>query len=808
MALEFAPLYWIYHDGWNYKETKTLTVDDATEDASKEFHHAGHVHLFLMDVNPTTITSSQSYWGEQVYNFTVEDTWGPNSTDPNRNQSVRLIGKPVWYFYIEEYWRRMYIQPWEYVNKTIKNGVHDGLGGIKYDASKPQHTLGPFREGGEFYFFNTVVNRTMPVEYWKEKTKHTRDYYIKKGDDHTTGGGTWTFDKILFQWVYDTHHEPDSFGPNNPVKQHRLRDLNTDHLHYFHGTNAKRLRKDGNNDSPENTIYDWNIGPWQGWYEYKEVVSYDGDYYIRDWRPQYYDKDNLDATKQPCYSAEKRMAFPNPPPYPISESDMRWEYLHYFDKVRGGNGGSSDNWEQRKDDWQAEYGFDEWTEEQEDACFTTYLSELGYDFFELFMLPEPDGNGVVTILDENKPTYITYGDFKKIWRKLTTEEIIALNIPGDYPVKNDAPLPDVQDSAFYPSEDDTPISTTEPLDPYRNTTVNPYDRYKEFFDKVERFTIPHDTTALGDMGMTYPKDSPNSPYPHPRESSYTYEDGARTLYPDDGYLSPVIEYQKVVHCNWTRLPNMLDDDGYFQSYWRTADGNFGDGFNVAVTIPFKKNGEIQSPFSGSDKKCSPIGVYHHDVVKAEDKMRYHVEWHNSIEQLRKYDFIEYVKFIRDFQVLHPTYEEDFNDGTNASWNKTDLTDGQVWKTKLDAFFQQQDATKKWSEKSVVRRDDENQFDSETGLWREALTQTAVTAEQVATPHYVDSQGNTRKGGNIAVFNQPYAGDGKWTEQCLGAIVKAKVVLVLEDALGYRWQETVESTQLVSDTQLKGNDYGD
>ena len=40
----------------------------------------------------------------------------------------------------------MYVQSWDYDTDLI-NGIHDGKGGIKYDASKPQHTLGPFREG-------------------------------------------------------------------------------------------------------------------------------------------------------------------------------------------------------------------------------------------------------------------------------------------------------------------------------------------------------------------------------------------------------------------------------------------------------------------------------------------------------------------------------------------------------------------------------------------------------------------------------------------------------------------------------------
>jgi hypothetical protein len=37
---------------------------------------------------------------------------------------------------------------------------------------------------------------------------------------------------------------------------------------------------------------------------------------------------------------------------------------------------------------------------------------------------------------------------------------------------------------------------------------------------------------------------------HPRAVSYSYEDGARRLYPHDKYISPIIEYQKIIRLNW------------------------------------------------------------------------------------------------------------------------------------------------------------------------------------------------------------------------------------------------------------------
>jgi hypothetical protein len=71
----------------------------------------------------------------------------------------------------------------EYKNIYIPKDKSVGHVGIKYDASDNNHSLGPFREGGEFYFFNTVVNRTMPCEYWLDEGMISRQYYLKDKKD-------------------------------------------------------------------------------------------------------------------------------------------------------------------------------------------------------------------------------------------------------------------------------------------------------------------------------------------------------------------------------------------------------------------------------------------------------------------------------------------------------------------------------------------------------------------------------------------------------------------------------------------------
>lgn len=137
MGLEFAPLGWIYHDGWKWKETKQLISYDSDGnptiiDKSKNFHQMGHCHLFLTDFDTSKAASSLAYWGNQTYSFNIKDEWGPNSNDPNQNYTTKLLGKPIWYFYVEEYWRRMYIHPWDKVDPNCKFPLNQTIVYDKY----------------------------------------------------------------------------------------------------------------------------------------------------------------------------------------------------------------------------------------------------------------------------------------------------------------------------------------------------------------------------------------------------------------------------------------------------------------------------------------------------------------------------------------------------------------------------------------------------------------------------------------------------------------------------------------------------
>ena len=177
--LTWYPLYWVYNDCWQWTYTKPAGKYNQSS-RTISIPHPGHVHFFMMDFPPES-NSQQAYHGEQKYSFEYETIWGDDSGDINQQNNIRIVGRPKWYFYMAEYWRRIYIQNWEDPNNNFGNGVTDKKG-IKYDASKDCHSRGPFREGKDNYFFSTSLNRTLPVEYWKNHEKTVREHYLRNGE--------------------------------------------------------------------------------------------------------------------------------------------------------------------------------------------------------------------------------------------------------------------------------------------------------------------------------------------------------------------------------------------------------------------------------------------------------------------------------------------------------------------------------------------------------------------------------------------------------------------------------------------------
>ena len=70
--LSFSPLYWVYHDNWQFDETiMTRNEHGVVSYKTVTYEHAGHIHFFMMDYNSLKYASQQAYSGTQQYNFTI-----------------------------------------------------------------------------------------------------------------------------------------------------------------------------------------------------------------------------------------------------------------------------------------------------------------------------------------------------------------------------------------------------------------------------------------------------------------------------------------------------------------------------------------------------------------------------------------------------------------------------------------------------------------------------------------------------------------------------------------------------------------
>jgi hypothetical protein len=139
------------------------------------------MHFWMMGFDALD-SNQQAYTGNQIYEFSLQDQWSPRSSDVNQQQNFRIVGLPKWYFHVEEYWRRVYIQQWEHIDNDNVMPGDVGKRGIMYDASKSFHTFGPFREGKDNFFMRSDLARGLPIEYWKNEGKYIRDHYLRYGD--------------------------------------------------------------------------------------------------------------------------------------------------------------------------------------------------------------------------------------------------------------------------------------------------------------------------------------------------------------------------------------------------------------------------------------------------------------------------------------------------------------------------------------------------------------------------------------------------------------------------------------------------
>lgn len=191
--LMFFPLYMVYHDQWMFRTWTTSRWGLVPHN----YPHRGHVHFFMLGHDPES-QGGQAYRGSQQYKFKLEDEWSARvTTDPNQSKNMRIIGTPKWYFWIREYWRRVYIQKWDDRNNDDTTTTIVGKTGLKFDASLPIHTHGPYRETRENFFYMTHMARTLPIEYYRNEQKNIRDHWLK-----TTAG-----ELPAYTW----HWHPDSF---------------------------------------------------------------------------------------------------------------------------------------------------------------------------------------------------------------------------------------------------------------------------------------------------------------------------------------------------------------------------------------------------------------------------------------------------------------------------------------------------------------------------------------------------------------------------------------------------------------------
>lgn len=239
-GLSFFPLYWIHHDSWQYD----------TGPDSPVRQHPGHTHLFMLGF-PWDTNATDAYSGAQTFSFTIQDLWGPRSSDPNQSYQYKVVGTPKWYWHVEELWRRVYIQQWDEKVKDIPDGLVLGRRGIRWDASQREMVLGPFREGYGFSpFYIEGGGRTLPIEYHNNEDKkrtHRDNYVMDKAQ------------QMIAEWnaSYYGQHFPRTFDPLQ---------WNLDHGNFLRGHPAAK-------DPWTDALY---ISPIV---EYKKVVQLDWERY-------------------------------------------------------------------------------------------------------------------------------------------------------------------------------------------------------------------------------------------------------------------------------------------------------------------------------------------------------------------------------------------------------------------------------------------------------------------------------------------------------------------------------------------------
>lgn len=167
-GIKFLPLYWTYHDQWKYH----IDPPPGQGGSVQHFNHYGHMHFFMLGYDWNN-SNQNAFSGSQKFEFELKELWGPQSKDFNQSQSYRVVGRPKWYFYVKEVWRRVYIQKWGVASSRDRTGLMYDASTLPIPFETPKH-MGPFREGKKNLVGNAMCApywasycRTLPIEYFK-----------------------------------------------------------------------------------------------------------------------------------------------------------------------------------------------------------------------------------------------------------------------------------------------------------------------------------------------------------------------------------------------------------------------------------------------------------------------------------------------------------------------------------------------------------------------------------------------------------------------------------------------------------------
>jgi hypothetical protein len=236
---------------------------------------------------------------------------------------------------------------------------------------------------------------------------------------------------------------------------------------------------------------------------------------------------------------------------------------------------------------------------------------------------------------------------------------------------------------------------------------------------------------------------------------------------DARYIYPIIEYQRVRHLDWERIPG-----------WAVRDRDMGgDGFEIELSLPYTVNNEIQSPFSGKNKKVVPMGEYCHDFDK---------KFSNLIPKYPCYDKVDE----NNYQWVIVRKNNDGYDNITEEFVKTVVSEKKPEDS--DALGEYVSTQEPWPNGYI-------QDDNGRPVFAKRYS---IETEEYRIP---DSWKD-----NVMTFNVPNGmkEDGVWVEQCFGGVVKARAVVTIEDIFGEIKDVEIETTRFYLAEQFEGSDQNE